>query len=57
MNIKYSELVPTTEPGAMCYPCAEYKGMVDCPECGAMFCLFCSDFGCNDCGAWIDYSS
>lgn len=54
MEIKYSDLTPTTEQGAVCYPCREYKGMVDCPECGASFCLFCAD-GCECCGATIVY--
>lgn len=54
--MKYSELAGTTEVGAMCYPCREYKGMNDCTECGAVFCLFCMD-GCESCGAEIDYSA
>lgn len=56
-KIAYSELSTTTELGAVCVPCSEYKGMVDCTECGSTFCLFCSDFGCEDCGAEIDYSA
>ena len=49
MAIRYIDLTPTTEVGAMCYPCDSYKGMVDCPDCDATFCIFCSD-GCPECG-------
>lgn len=48
MAIRYSDLEITTEVGAMCYPCREYKGMVDCPECGTTFCVFC-EMGCPGC--------
>jgi len=55
-KVAYTALVPTTEVGAVCYPCSEYKGMVDCPECGSTFCTFCAD-GCEGCGAEIDWSA
>jgi len=55
MAIRYNELTPTTEVGAICHPCAEYKGMVDCPECEATFCVFCAD-GCPECGEVIDFT-
>ena len=55
-EIKYSEIQSTTETGAVCYPCSEYKGMSDCPECGATFCIFCAD-GCDACGASINFSA
>lgn len=55
-SIAYTALVPTTEVGAVCLPCSEYKGMVDCPECGDVFCVFCSEFGCESCGAAIDFT-
>lgn len=56
MAIPYSTLDITTEVGAICYPCSEYKGMVDCTECGATMCVFCMD-GCPECGEEIDFSS
>jgi hypothetical protein len=56
MAIKYSTLEVTTEVGAICVPCSEYKGMVDCPECTATFCIFCQD-GCPECGEVIDFTS
>ena len=54
-KIRYSDLATTTEAGAMCHPCSEYKGMVDCPECGTTFCIMCAD-GCEGCGAEIDFT-
>lgn len=54
-KIAYTEL-SSPEPGAMCYPCSEYKGMVGCPDCGFDFCVFCTD-GCEACGAEIDFSA
>lgn len=57
MKMKYSEMEITTEVGAMCRPCGEYKGMVDCTECGSVLCLFCNEFGCEACGAEIDFSA
>ena len=54
-TINYYTLMPTTEVGAVCYPCSEYKGMVDCTLCGGTFCLFCADW-CEDCGATVVYS-
>lgn len=55
MAIRYTDLEITTERGAICYPCSEYKGMVDCPNCGATFCVFCAD-GCPECGEEIVFS-
>jgi hypothetical protein len=55
MAIKYADLAPTTSPGEVCLPCREYKGMVDCPECGVTFCLFCTEW-CPECGEEIVYT-
>ena len=53
--MNYYDLMPTTEIGAVCLPCREYKSMVDCTECGAAFCIYCAD-ECPACGEAITYS-
>lgn len=50
----YSLLETTTERGAVCRPCQEYKGMVDCLECEATFCIYCNDC-CPECGESITF--
>ena len=52
-TIAYSEM-PIAQ-GEVCYPCREYKGMMECPECGVVICIFCTD-GCDEHGL-IDWSA
>lgn len=54
MSIKYTDLLPTTEIGCYCGNCSDYKTMVDCPECGGVFCVVCSEW-CDDCGENVVY--
>lgn len=51
-EIAYSALISVN---ALCIPCREYKGMMECPECGGEICVFCADH-CEGCGLPINWS-
>ena len=54
MAIKYTDLLPTTEIGAICPNCSDYKTNVDCSECETVFCVVCESW-CTGCGENIVY--